>query len=69
MKPSDRLEHILKSLDKLTKEAVASARNADGLDDKVELHRFAKTLERTRHDLRLHVFDALDCDKLVETST
>ena len=65
MKPSDRLERILKSLDKLNKEACEAANSAEGLNAKVELHRFAKTLANTRYALRLHVFDAQDCDKLV----
>ena len=69
MKPSDRLETILKSLDKLQQEANESSKNAASLAAKVELHTFAKTLLRTRADLRLHVFDAQDCDKLVNITS
>ena len=64
MKAQERLERVLKDLDKLIDIARKAAVGADDLDEKVDMHRCARELEKVRNPIRKEHFRIEDADAL-----
>jgi len=56
----ENLEQELKSLDKDIRALKREARQASDLDEKIELHKKAKEMERKRNEKRRNLFEAQD---------
>ena len=62
------IEKVLKALDRMKKTADTAGHQAEKLENKVDMFRLAKKLEKIRHDLRMEVFAMDDAIELASTA-